>query len=268
MEELKTENIDIIKYGTAVVTTKQYDGQEAIDYNNMQQHGRIIAANPNATIVISSGAVKLGEIAMNGHQFDVNDETTAKRLLAELGQPDLIGVWQRSMPHRKVLQKLVTYYDLQRETVKQTVRAAIANKLVYVFNFNDGVDDSELKEDDQHHFGDNDHLAAQVAGFSTGIASNVRLILNTSADGFRLKDTNQAVTELNSADINQRFVDTHCDGTSNGGTGGMGDKLLNAKEALKMGVKEVWIVDGKNPNQLKTVLGGGHAGTRITIKAA
>jgi len=44
----------------------------------------------------------------------------------------------------------------------------------------------------------------------------------------------------------------------------MGDKLLNAKKALQMGAKEVWIVNGKNPAQLETVLSGGHAGTRIT----
>jgi len=262
---METPNtLDIIKYGTAVLTTKDFDGMPAIDHNVIRQHGRVISAHKSPKILVSSGAVGFGRVAMNGHDFDIKDETTAKRILAELGQPDLIEAWKQAMPHEKVLQKLVTYYDLKRDTVKETVQAAVANQLLYVFNFNDGVDDSELKEDAKHEFGDNDHLAAQVAGFSTGIADNVRLILNTSADGFWLRNSQEAVPEIDANDITTDFVDEHCDGTSNGGTGGMGDKLLNAKKALQMGAKEVWIVNGKNPAQLETVLSGGHAGTRIT----
>jgi glutamate 5-kinase len=260
----KVSHIDVIKYGTAVLTNQDFDGAPAIDHNIMKQHGKVIQAHIGPKILISSGAVGFGRVAMNGHDFKNEDETTVKRILAELGQPDLIEAWKQAMPHEKVLQKLVTYYDLKRKTVKETVQAAVANQLLYVFNFNDGVDDSELKEDAKHEFGDNDHLASQVAGFSTAIADNVRLILNTSADGFKLKNTNKALTQLDASEINQDFVDLHCEGTSNGGTGGMGDKLLNAKKALELGAKEVWIIHGKKPAQLQTVLAGGPAGTKIT----
>ncbi len=255
--------LDVIKYGTAVLTTQDFQGQGAVDHNIMRQHGQVIDNNPNPTILVSSGAVGFGKIAMNGYDFKDVDDTTIKRVLAELGQPDLMEAWKQSIPHKKVLQKLVTYYDLQRQTVKDTVRTAINNNLLYVFNFNDGVDDSELKETQAHQFGDNDHLAAQVAGFSTEFSDTVRLILNTSADGFMLKDQKTALAELQAEDITADFVATHCNGTSNGGTGGMGQKLENAQKALASGVSEVWIVNGKDPAQLHAVLNGEHAGTRI-----
>ncbi len=265
---MESTTLDVIKYGTAVLTTQDLELQGAVDHNIMRQHGRVIDRSPNPTILVSSGAVGFGKIAMNGHNFNETDETTVKRVLAELGQPDLMEAWKQSIPHKKVLQKLVTYYDLQRQTVKDTVRTAINNNLLYVFNFNDGVDDSELKETEAHQFGDNDHLAAQVAGFSTEFSDKVRLILNTSADGFMLKGERNALDELEAADIIPEFIDEHCSGTSNGGTGGMGQKLENAKQALAHGVSEVWIVNGKQPEQLNTVLQGGHAGTLITQKAA
>ena len=68
---------------------------------------------------------------------------------------------------------------------------------------------------------------------------------------------------MRTEDITADFVATHCNGTSNGGTGGMGQKLENAQKALASGVSEVWIVNGKDPAQLHAVLNGEHAGTRI-----
>jgi len=259
------KNITVIKYGTAVLTTLDFQGKEIMDANTITQHGDILNQYQDNLILVSSGAVGLGRALMKGKPIKAN-KLLQKRLLAEIGQPHLIASWRKAMPQKVVLQKLVTYDDLKRETSTNTIKAALENNFVYIFNFNDGVDETELAEDKDHTFGDNDHLAAEVAKTCASLAESNRIIFNTSSDGFIDKDTGKTIKTLYVEDINKDFINYHCQGTSRGGTGGMAEKLLNLKVAINNGIDEAWIINGKKPEQLKIVLDGGHVGTRIVKK--
>lgn len=256
--------ITVIKYGTAVLTIQNFEGQNLIDANTLAQHGHIINAYKSPVVVVSSGAVGIGKSLIKNRAICA-DPTTAKRLLAEIGQPYLVEAWKSNMPDKIVLQKLVTYADLERETSTNTIKAALENSFLYIFNFNDGVDDAELKEDKDHTFGDNDQLATVVAKTCTPLAQQCRLIFNTSSDGFINKDTQQVIPHLSLSELSEDFIAHHCDGVSRGGTGGMGTKLFNIKEALQSGTQEAWIINGKKPEQLHTILNGGHAGTKVNL---
>ena len=256
--------ITIIKYGTAVLTTKDYSDSAVIDRNIIQQHGNIIARQQSPTLIVSSGAVGLGKTVLAEKDLRA-EETTKKRLLAEVGQPLLFRLWQKSLPNRIVLQKLLTYADLQRKSTTETIKSALENNLLYIFNFNDGVDDSELKEDEFHEFGDNDHLAADIASSCSTLSDSTKLIINTSSGGVMNADTGKSFATLNTKELTPDFIQNHCHGVSGGGTGGMASKLKYVQEALANGVNEAWIINGKDPAQLKMVLNNKHAGTKITL---
>ncbi len=256
--------ITVIKYGTAVLTTQDFSGNDLIDTNIIAQHGSIINKYSGKTLIVSSGAVGIGKALTQGKKVKAQSPTTVKRLLAEVGQPYLVEAWKQNLPQKVVLQKLVTYADLERKTSTNTIRAALSNDFLYILNFNDGVDDTELEEDKNHSFGDNDHLAAVVAITCAPLAQSNRLIFNTSSDGFIDYDTQKTVPHLDVSKLSDDFIKYHCKNTSAGGTGGMATKLMNIRKAINSGVDEAWIINGKKPEQLKQILDNEHAGTKIT----
>lgn len=275
MTQSGADMINIIKYGTAVLTGPVANGvvangagggapdQPVIDKNIISAHARIIDDYNGNVLVVSSGAVGMAQ-GLVDHDAIKTDAITRKRLLAEIGQPRLFDAWQRGFRHKQVLQKLVTYADLARPTMAATMQAALDHGFVMICNFNDGVDDSELRADESHQFGDNDHLAAEMALTCRQFGQPLRLIINTSAEGFVSADSGTVIANLDAADLDDSFIKHHCSGMSAGGTGGMASKLINIRAALAGGVDEAWIINGRVPQNLASILHGGHAGTKIT----
>lgn len=266
MADTHANIINIIKYGTAVLTGR--DGavaNGAIDDAILRAHAAIIDAYAGDVLVVSSGAVGMAQGLIDAQTIKT-DPVTRKRLLAEIGQPRLFAAWQSGFTRKQVLQKLVTYNDLQRPTMAATMQAALDHGFVMICNFNDGVDDSELRADESHEFGDNDHLAAEMALTCCQFDKPVRLIINTSADGFVCGDSGKVVRHLDAAQLDDDFIAHHTGKVSAGGTGGMASKLRNIRDALARGVDEAWIINGRAPENLAAILAGGHSGTKITGK--
>jgi len=259
------ENITIIKYGTAVLTAGD-DINGAIDTGILKAHAHIIDNYGGDALIVSSGAVGMAQTLLD-HTVIQSDAVTRKRLLAEIGQPRLFAAWQAGFARKQVLQKLVTYADLRRPTMASTMHAALDHNFVMICNFNDGVDDSELRENSDHQFGDNDHLAGEMALTCKRFAKSVRLIINTSADGFVSADSGKVVSELDINILDDDFIAHHTGSISSGGTGGMASKLINIRNALTGGVDEAWIINGRKPDQLSSILTGGDAGTKILAQA-
>lgn len=252
--------INIIKYGTAVLTNDDGGG---VDEAALHAHARIIDGHDGDVLVVSSGAVGMAK-GIIADDAIMADAVTRKRLLAEIGQPRLFAAWQAGFARKQVLQKLVTYNDLERPTMAATMQAALDHGFVMICNFNDGVDDSELRADESHQFGDNDHLAAEIALTCRQFGKPVRLIINTSADGFLCADSGKVLAHLDAAQLDDGFIAHHTGRVSAGGTGGMASKLRTIRAALAGGVHEAWIINGRAPVALTNVLAGGHAGTKIT----
>lgn len=264
MAETHANIINIIKYGTAVLTGRDGAvGNGVIDDAILRAHAAIIDKYAGDVLVVSSGAVGMAQGLIDDDAINA-DPVTRKRLLAEIGQPRLFAAWQSGFVRKQVLQKLVTYNDLERPTMAATMQAALDHGFVMICNFNDGVDDSELRADERHQFGDNDHLAAEMALTCRQFGKPVRLIINTSADGFVCSDSGDVLTHLDAAQLDDDFIAHHTGKVSAGGTGGMASKLRNIRDALARGVDEAWIINGRTPDNLAAILGGGHSGTKIT----
>ena len=113
---------------------------------------------------------------------------------------------------------------------------------------------------------DNDKNAANLARWSSEISESVRMILCTLEDGLyeNYKTPEQKkVKDIYADKLTDQYIKAHCKDSSSGGTGGMGDKLREAKRAVEEGGVNAWIIGGKDPKNLQTVLSGGHSGTRV-----
>ena len=129
-------------------------------------------------ILVSSGAVALGRFITKNNNLDIN--TGAKQLLASIGQPQLMAVYNElcNKFNLVVAQLLLTKYDFMTKRNYKNILNIITNGLaqpqtLMVINENDSVAIEELI------FTDNDELAGIVA---TQVGAD-KLILLTNVDG-------------------------------------------------------------------------------------
>ncbi len=168
----------VVKVGTRVLTTPS----GKLDRNRIDllasQLCRI-ADTGRQTIMVSSGAVGagLGKLGLSERPTGLSQ----LQAIAAIGQTDLIQAYESSIAKhgRHAAQVLLTAADLRRRSGYLNVRNALtqihAFRSIAVVNENDSVAVSELMTT----FGDNDRLAAQVAG----LLSDALLIILSDVDG-------------------------------------------------------------------------------------
>ena len=153
----------VVKVGTRVITTA--DGK--LDRHRIdllaEQLCRI-ADTGRQTVMVSSGAVGAG---MGKLGLEKRPSGLAQlQAVAAIGQADLMQAYESSLSKmgRHASQVLLTAEDLRRRSAYLNVRNALiqihAYNSIAIVNENDSVAVSELMTT----FGDNDRLAAQVAG--------------------------------------------------------------------------------------------------------
>lgn len=153
----------VVKVGTRVLTTAEGKlDRERIDA--LADQLCRIADTGRQVVMVSSGAVGAGVGKLGiPHRPTGLAELQA---VAAIGQADLMQAYEKSFAARgrHAAQVLLTRADLRRRTAYLNVRNALAGIHSYgaipVVNENDSVAVAELKTT----FGDNDQLAAHVAG--------------------------------------------------------------------------------------------------------
>jgi len=168
----------VVKVGTRVITT--VDGKldrHRIDLLSAQLCR--IADTGRQTVMVSSGAVGAG---MGKLGLEQRPSGLAQlQAVAAIGQTDLMQAYETSLAKmsRHASQVLLTAEDLRRRSGYLNVRNALiqihAYNAIAIVNENDSVAVSELMTT----FGDNDHLAAQVAG----LLPDAMLIILSDIDG-------------------------------------------------------------------------------------
>ncbi len=136
-------------------------------------------------ILVSSGAVALGRphVGLGAEALSMEEKQAA----AAAGQPLLIQAWQTAFDAYgiKVAQLLLTLEDSERRrrylNARTTFATLLEHRLIPIVNENDSVATAELK------FGDNDRLAARVAGM---MGADV-LVLFSDVDGLYTKNPMQ-----------------------------------------------------------------------------
>ena len=153
----------VVKVGTRVLTTPE----GKLDRDRIDAlAGQLcrIADTGRQVVMVSSGAVGagVGKLGIDGRPTGLAE----LQAVAAIGQADLIQTYEKALfaRGRHAAQVLLTRADLRRRTAYLNVRNALAGIHGYgaipIVNENDSVAVAELKTT----FGDNDQLAAHVAG--------------------------------------------------------------------------------------------------------
>jgi len=240
----------VIKVGTGVLTREDGIRLDQPVFAGMARAIARLKAEGHTVIIVSSGAVGAGLMAM-GHD-ERPTEIAELQAFAAIGQAVLMHSYQQHLGTYDLLpaQLLLTYGDLDSEArqariLRTMVSLLTKDNVVPVINENDSVAVEELR------FGDNDALSARVASL---IDAN-RLVILTSVDG--LLDSNSGGTPSLVAEVDdwkhaESLVESHHGKHS---VGGMASKLLAVRTAVEAGI-ETFITNGKQPERIPAILDG------------
>ena len=247
----------VVKVGTRVLTTP--DGKLDRGRIDVLAAGLCrIAATGRQTVMVSSGAVGagLGKLGLTTRPTGL----AQLQAIAAIGQTDLIQAYEVAIAKsgRHAAQVLLTLAELQHRSSYLNARNALnqihAYGAIAVVNENDSVAVDELMTT----FGDNDRLAAQVAG----LLSRSLLVILSDVDGLYdgppEQPTSRRISLVRSLD-EQVFAlaQDHRGGLSKGG---MASKLEAARIASSHGHPTI-IGSGHADDVLDRVLAGEEVGT-------
>ena len=205
-------------------------------------------------VVVTSGAIARGIqlMGLSPRPTAIEDLQAA----SAVGQGKLYRVYDELLRERGVTsaQVLLTFFDMSARThylnARQTLRRLLDWSVVPVINENDTTTTDEIS------FGDNDFLAAQVAIL---IGADL-LVLLTDIDGLFTADprTDASARLVEEVDDFAGLSELEIGHTTSPlGSGGMRSKVVAAE-----------MCSGLDDAALRTVLGGGAAGTRFPAQQA
>jgi glutamate 5-kinase len=247
----------VVKVGTRVLT----DSSGKLDRARIERLAGglcAIADTGRKTIMVSSGAVGagMGKLGLDNRPTDLGQ----LQAVAAIGQTDLIQAYETALARggRHAAQVLLTRSDLRRRDGYLHVRNALTRihdlGAVAVVNENDSVAVAELMTT----FGDNDRLAAEVAG----LLEDVLLVILSDVDG--LYDGPPSAPGSSKIDLIESLDDQTLgyahDHRSSLSKGGMSSKLSAAQLATSHG-HCVIIGPGRDDRVLEKILAGQPIGT-------
>ncbi|MEO1659257.1 MAG: glutamate 5-kinase [Pseudomonadota bacterium] len=219
-----------------------------------------LAERKDPVVVVSSGAVALGREATGEVRRGTDLVLAERQALAAIGQPLLQRRWREAFAGHGVstaqilLTPDITDHRARYLNARATLRALIGRGVVPIINENDAVATDELR------YGDNDGLAARVAGL---IEADTLLLLS-DIDGLYDKNPNAhkdaaPVPHVGWGDIDRYRAVAGPSGSSSG-TGGMQSKIDAASLAVGWGVRTI-IASGHHERPLSAL----SAGSRSTM---
>ena len=207
-------------------------------------------------VVVSSGAIAAGlkKLGLKEKPEDIK----LKQAAAAIGQSSLMWAYEQSFAEfrKKVAQILLTRDDISDRlryiNVKNTLFTLLSYGVIPLINENDPIAVDEIK------FGDNDMLAALVAG----LVEADMLVILSDVDGLYTRDPKYKNAMLiENVDRITADIQKLADGKSSAvGTGGMRSKLIATKQANDHGIP-VAIISGKKSGLLSRLLNGESIGT-------
>ncbi|CAK1249138.1 Glutamate 5-kinase (ProB) [Fructobacillus fructosus] len=191
-------------------------------------------------------------------------EIPQQQALAAIGQGYLMTIYNQAFAFYQKLvgQVLLTYDVFENPAMLANTKAAInellMQKAIPIVNENDVIAVDEL--DHQHSFGDNDRLAALLAeemGADLIVLSDVDALYTANPNTNPQANPLRKVHEVTDA-IRQAATGS----TSGLGTGGMATKLKAADYMMTHG-REMVLVNGNNPENIRAVIEGKAIGTHF-----
>ncbi|UCH63348.1 MAG: glutamate 5-kinase [Fidelibacterota bacterium] len=244
----------IVKIGSHVLSESGRFTHEAVQRLADQLIEVTVAGNE--VLLITSGAILMGRNIM-GLDLDLYPQNL-RQSLAAVGQVSLIHEYQNifdrlEQPIGQILLNLEDFNNRRRYlSLKETILGLFKLKVLPILNENDCIHTEDFS------FGDNDNLAAQVAGM---LDADLLLILST-VDGLYDGDPRHPDSRVlpTVETITPRMLE---DALSKGqllSTGGMAAKLQAIDKALHFGVPVV-LANGEAPDILRRLFAGEEIGT-------
>ncbi len=249
-------NRAVLKVGSSLLASRE-GGLSTQHVLGLAQFIASSHAAGREVVLVSSGAVAAGRMLLADHS-DEDTSNAARQAMAALGQTQTIALWQRLFD-RPLAQVLLTHDDMRDRRRYLNARATIAELLEHqvlpVVNENDTVAVDELT------LGDNDNLAAIVAGL---IDADL-LLIATDIDGLYSADPRndpsaQPVDEVDEV-TNEVMIMAGAAGSSVG-TGGMRTKLEAAQKAAAAGIETI-LFNGRDGEVVRHLAGDRLYGTRL-----
>ncbi len=227
----------VVKIGTSSLT----DDNGVIAVEAVEKLAHEVAALREAgteVVVVSSGAVASGLPALGIEAARRPRDARTLQAVSAVGQAHLMATWSGALgAHGLVVgQVLLAPLDFMVRSQYLQARGTLDRLLelgvVPVVNENDAVADDEIR------FGDNDRIAALVAGL---VGAEV-LVLLTDTPGLmdadpRLSDSATLIEEI--VEVDQELESVAGSAGTARGSGGMASKLAAAKMASWSGVRAV-----------------------------
>jgi glutamate 5-kinase len=209
-------------------------------------------------VMVTSGAIARGirllELGTRPTEMDALQAASA------VGQGDLFRAYEERLARQEIraAQVLLTLSDVSERAhylnARQTLQRLLRWSVVPVINENDTTATDEIT------FGDNDFLAALVAG----LLKARLLVLLTNTDGVFTADPRQnpEAELIGSIEDTQEIGAIELGTTSQFGRGGMKSKITAARIASESGVEAV-ICNGTTDGNLRLAASGAEVGTRV-----
>ncbi len=250
----------VVKFGTSTLTagTKSLSSAHMVD---LARQTASLLGQGMQVVLVSSGAIAAGREALGYPSLP--GFIPAKQMLAAIGQPRLMGLYQQyfAIYEKTVAQVLLTRADIADRrrylNARETIEGLLDQGVVPIINENDTVATEEIR------VGDNDNLSALVANL---IEADLLLLLTDQAGLFTAdprQDPSARLIDAVTAPEIPPEVWQAAGGTSTGlGTGGMVTKL-QAADLARRGGTTVVIAHGSEADVIRRVALEEAVGTRL-----
>ena len=245
----------VVKVGSSLLM----DPETGISYANIKPWCAAIVRRLEAgrqLLLVSSGAVAQGTASLGWPRPPA--DLPNMQAAAAVGQMGLVGAYEAAFAEhgRRTALVLLTHEDVADRQRYLNARSALTRLLelgvVPIINENDTVATDEIR------FGDNDTLAALVAGLLSAEA----LVLLTDVDGLHRQDPrlNAAAERVPYAEAADPALDQFRGEGGALGRGGMVTKVAAARAAGRSGAHTI-IADGAQSGVLERIFQGERVGT-------
>ena len=249
---IKSTRLVVIKIGSALIVDSATGKARADWMRDLAADVASLRAAGTQVVLISSGSIALGRQHLSLPAGAI--KLPEKQAAAAIGQVELAQLWSNALQAHDMRTAQILLAPEDTETrrrhinARTTIQTLLELGFVPVVNENDTVTTYEIR------FGDNDRLAARVAGM---ISADL-LILLSDVDGLYTKNPHQSEDAEHIPEITQIDEDIMALG---GGTnaefasGGMATKLAAARIATEAGADMV-ICKGSASRPVTALLDG------------
>ncbi len=212
-------------------------------------------------ILVSSGAIAVGKNKLDIKEFD---SIRKKQAAAAVGQCSIMYLYDKFFGDydKTVAQILLNSEDIEQEEKKEnlsnTFSTLMEMGIIPIVNENDSVCYSEIESEDKL-FGDNDMLSAVVAVLCRACKVVILSDINGLYSSDPRFDPNAKLIEKIEK-IDETTYSLAGGASSRRGTGGMKTKLRAAELATAQG-SDVFIINGKHPENIYDIINGKPVGT-------